>query len=137
MSRCETLVNLLKPYTQMFSSDNTTADIFNTSCFGAGSNTVTNLPRVGYIDSNGSFIADGAANRNYSTVSSYLVEKGDYLKLKNWYVGAITNENSRNLTLNLSFLEKGQKYMVKIFRDAPDADWKTNPYTVAIVFRNL
>jgi len=51
---------------------------------------------------------------------------------ENWYLGAITNENSRNVTLNLGFLEKGQKYMAKIFRDAPDADWKTNPYPVVI-----
>jgi hypothetical protein len=42
---------------------------------------------VGFVDMNGSFIADGAVNRNYSTVSSYLVEKGDYLKLKNFSLG--------------------------------------------------
>lgn len=81
------IMNLIKPYTQMFSSDNTTADIFKTSCFGADNTTVTNFPRVGYIDDNGSFIGDGAANKNYSTVSSYFVEKGDYLKLKNLVIG--------------------------------------------------
>jgi len=81
------IMNLVKPYTQSFSSDNTTADIFKTSCFGANNNTVTDYPRVGYVDENGSFIADGAANRNYSTVSAYLVEKGDYLKLKNLSFG--------------------------------------------------
>jgi len=81
------IMNLIKPYTQMFSSDNTTADIFKTSCFGAGNTTVTDLPRVGYVNSSGSFIGDGAANRNYSTVSSYFVEKGDYLKLKNLAIG--------------------------------------------------
>jgi hypothetical protein len=42
---------------------------------------------VGFIDANGSFIADGAANKNYSTVSSYMVEKGDYLKFKNLSIG--------------------------------------------------
>ena len=81
------IMNLVKPYTQMFSSDNTTADIFKTSCFGVGNTTVTNFPRVGFIDANGSFIADGAANKNYSTVSSYMVEKGDYLKFKNLSIG--------------------------------------------------
>ena len=81
------IMNLVKPYTQMFSSDNTTADIFNTSCFGVGNETVTDEPRVGYVDENGSFIGDGAANENYSTVSSYLVEKGNYLKLKNLSFG--------------------------------------------------
>ena len=81
------IMNLLKPYTQMFSSDNTTADIFKTSCFGIGNTTVTSYPRVGFVDANGSFVGDGAANKNYSTVSSYMVEKGDYLKFKNLSIG--------------------------------------------------
>ncbi len=81
------IMNLVKPYTQMFSSDNTTAEIFKTSLFGVGNDKVTDLPRVGYLDENGSFIGDGAANKNYSTVSGYMVEKGDYLKLKNLSLG--------------------------------------------------
>ncbi|MDR2840469.1 MAG: TonB-dependent receptor [Paludibacter sp.] len=81
------IMNLVKPYTQMFSSDNTTAAIFNTSCFGKDNFTVTEHPRVGYINSKGSFIGDGAANRNYSTVSGYLIESGNYLKLKNLSIG--------------------------------------------------
>lgn len=81
------IMNLVKPYTQMFSSDNTTAEIFKTSGFGVNNDEVTEYPRVGYIDENGSFIGDGAANKNYSSVSAYLVERGDYLKLKNLSVG--------------------------------------------------
>ncbi|MBQ0136902.1 MAG: TonB-dependent receptor [Bacteroidales bacterium] len=81
------IMNLMKPYTNMFSSDNTTKNIFHTSCFGDGNTTVTSDPRVGYIDNNGSMIGDGAANKNYSTVSSYLLEKGDYFKLKNLSIG--------------------------------------------------
>ena len=81
------IMNLVKPYTHMFMSDNTTADIFETSCFGKDNTRVTEHPRVGYLDENNSVIGDGAANRNYSTVSGYLVEKGDYLKLKNLSLG--------------------------------------------------
>ncbi|MBR1427092.1 MAG: TonB-dependent receptor, partial [Paludibacteraceae bacterium] len=80
------IMNLVKPYTHMFMSDNTTADIFNTSCFG-GTNVVTADPRVGFLNNKGKYIGDGAANRNYSQVSGYMVEKGDYLKLKNLSVG--------------------------------------------------
>ena len=80
------IINLLKPYTQMFSSDNTTKDIFGTSNFG-NNGIITDMPRVGYIDKNGSFVGDGAANKNYSTVSAYLVDRGDYLKLKNVSIG--------------------------------------------------
>ena len=81
------IMNLVKPYTHMFMSDNTTAAIFNTSCFGKDNTTVTSDPRVGYLNDKGAVIGDGAANRNYSTVSSYLIEKGDYLKLKNLSFG--------------------------------------------------
>jgi TonB-linked SusC/RagA family outer membrane protein len=87
------ILNLVKPYTQMFSSDNTTADIFKTSNFGVNNPTVTEFPRVGYIDERGSFIGDGAANKNYSTVSGYMVEKGDYLKLKNLSLGYTLPKN--------------------------------------------
>lgn len=87
------IMNLVKPYTQMFSSDNTTADIFKTSNFGVNNPTITEFPRVGYIDERGSLIGDGAANKNYSTVSGYMVEKGDYLKLKNLSVGYSIPEN--------------------------------------------
>ncbi|HCE57181.1 MAG TPA: alpha-glucosidase [Prolixibacteraceae bacterium] len=50
----------------------------------------------------------------------------------NWFVGAITDENQRNLTLKLDFLTAGKKYRAKIFKDASDAHWKTNPYPVVI-----
>ena len=81
------IMNLMKPYTNMFSSDNTTARIFSTSCFGKDNTVVTSEPRVGYLDENNSMIGDGAANKNYSTVSSYLLENGSYLKLKNLSIG--------------------------------------------------
>ncbi len=81
------IMNLVKPYTHMFSSDNTTAAIFETSCFGKDNTTVTEFPRVGYLNADGSFIGDGAANKNYSNVSGFLVERGDYFKLKNLSLG--------------------------------------------------
>lgn len=44
-----------------------------------------------------------------------------------WYVGAITNENKRELTINLQFLDKNKEYTAQIYSDGADADWKTNP----------
>lgn len=44
-----------------------------------------------------------------------------------WFVGAITNENARTATIDLSFLPKGQRYTATLYTDAPDAHWKTNP----------
>lgn len=66
-------------------------------------------------------------------------EPGDYVLIarkekgkSNWYVGAISDENSRDLTLNLSFLEPGVQYQAVIYRDAPDADWETRPEAYVI-----
>jgi hypothetical protein len=45
----------------------------------------------------------------------------------NWYIGAITNENSRNAIIPLDFLDKGKKYVAIIYAEADDADWKKKP----------
>ena len=49
-----------------------------------------------------------------------------------WYVGGITDENPRELTIEFSFLKPNTTYTATIFRDAADADWKTNPYAYRI-----
>ena len=66
-------------------------------------------------------------------------EPGDYItiarKQKNsssWFMGAITDENSRQSAVSLSFLDTGKKYIATIYRDADNAHWKDNPeaYTI-------
>lgn len=66
-------------------------------------------------------------------------EIGEYItiarkdaKSENWFLGSITNENARNLTISLNFLDKGATYEAKIFSDGPKADFESNPYTMAI-----
>jgi glucan 1,4-alpha-glucosidase len=61
-------------------------------------------------------------------------EPGDYIYIArkekgspNWFLGAITDENKRTADLSLTFLNKGEKYLATIYRDAPEADWKDNP----------
>ncbi|NQZ79134.1 MAG: glycoside hydrolase family 97 protein, partial [Ekhidna sp.] len=44
-----------------------------------------------------------------------------------WYLGGITDENARELTLSLDFLEEGKTYQATIYRDAADSDYETNP----------
>jgi len=51
---------------------------------------------------------------------------------KNWYLGSITNKDSRNLNVPLSFLDSGKTYTAEIYADGAGADYKTNPYPVAI-----
>lgn len=60
---------------------------------------------------------------------------GDYVTIarkdrnsENWYIGSITDENGRDLKIDLSFLDKDADYVATIYTDGDDADWKTNPY---------
>lgn len=66
-------------------------------------------------------------------------EPGDYLTIarkekgkENWFVGAITDEQSRTVNLSFDFLTPGATYEATIYRDGDNADWKTNPeaYTI-------
>lgn len=45
-----------------------------------------------------------------------------------WYLGAVTDENSREYTIDLNFLESGIKYDAIIYSDGPGADYETKPY---------
>jgi alpha-glucosidase len=49
-----------------------------------------------------------------------------------WFIGAINNENPRDIALSLDFLDDGKKYIAEIYRDGPNADWRTNPYDIII-----
>jgi hypothetical protein len=67
--------------------------------------------------------------------SKYLeAEPGDYITVArkakgtgNWFLGAITDENARTATADLSFLDAGKKYNAIMYADADDANYKTNP----------
>ena len=61
-------------------------------------------------------------------------EIGDFVTIarqeknsKNWFVGGITDENSRTLEIDFSFLEEGISYEAIIYEDGKDADWDKNP----------
>jgi glucan 1,4-alpha-glucosidase len=61
-------------------------------------------------------------------------EPGDYITIarkakgkSDWFVGAITDENSRTLNLAFDFLEPNKKYEATFYRDAETTDWQTNP----------
>ena len=49
-----------------------------------------------------------------------------------WYVGGITDENAREVTVNLDFLTPGVTYEAILYADAPDADFETNPQAYTI-----
>lgn len=78
------------------------------------------------------FIKDVAVDWDDTRVVE--AEPGDYITIarkakgtNNWFIGAITDEHSRQTIIPLDFLDKGRKYECAIYADAPNADWKTNP----------
>jgi alpha-glucosidase len=71
-------------------------------------------------------------------------EVGDYATIarkdrnsEDWYVGSVGDEQARTLTVALDFLEEGRGYTAQIYRDGEGADWKTNPYSIAIDTRRV
>ena len=66
-------------------------------------------------------------------------EPGDYItvarKAKNkneWFIGGITDENSRTAIIPFSWLPEGKQYIATIYEDGKNADWDTNPQSYQI-----
>ena len=83
------------------------------------------------------FIKDVAVDWDDTKVLD--AEPGDYLIMArkgkgtdNWFIGAITDENARNSTSLLDFLDGNKNYVATIYRDADKADWKNNPEAYVI-----
>ena len=49
-----------------------------------------------------------------------------------WYLGALTDEAERELSIPLTFLDPGKTYTAEIYRDGDDAHWKNNPHDLII-----
>ena len=73
--------------------------------------------------------------------NSYILEAepGDYITIarkakgKNeWFVGGITDENSRFSSINFDYLPKGKKYIATIYADAKDTNWNEKPQNYVI-----
>ncbi|MFN5645707.1 MAG: glycoside hydrolase family 97 protein [Sphingomonadales bacterium] len=59
-------------------------------------------------------------------------EVGDYVTIArkerggpNWYVGAVGDEEARSVSFQLDFLTPGKRYKAEVYRDADDADYRT------------
>jgi alpha-glucosidase len=51
---------------------------------------------------------------------------------EDWYVGSITDEEARELSLSLGFLDEGRRYTATIYRDGKDAGYEGNPASIEI-----
>lgn len=61
-------------------------------------------------------------------------EVGDFVTIAreeretgNWFIGSITDENSRDITILFDFLEPGVSYKAMVYKDAQDSHWNDNP----------
>ena len=66
-------------------------------------------------------------------------EVGDFATLArkdrnsdDWYIGAVTDEQARVLSVKLDFLTPGKRYRAQIYRDGPTADWNGNARDIVI-----
>ena len=71
-------------------------------------------------------------------------EVGDYVTSArkerggdNWYLGALTDEDGRTLSVPLTFLDEGRRYTAQIYRDGDKAHWKTAPQDIVIEERSV
>jgi hypothetical protein len=83
------------------------------------------------------FIRDvGVDWEEYTVING---EVGDFVtiarKEKNtdkWFLGSITDENARDLSIPLDFLDSDKSYKATIYRDGDNAHWNDNPTEIVI-----
>ena len=64
-------------------------------------------------------------------------EPGEYVAIvrragEDFFLGAATNGEAREIEIPLTFLEKGKQYEATIYADGDDAHWETNPTSYKI-----
>jgi alpha-glucosidase len=71
-------------------------------------------------------------------------EIGDYVVIarqqrdgKDWYLGATTDENARDVAIPLDFLAAGRRYEAQIYRDAAESNYLTNPAALVVEKRTV
>ena len=51
---------------------------------------------------------------------------------ENWFIGSISDENAREVTVDFSFLDNDVIYKAKVYRDGENAHWNNNPLDITI-----
>ena len=69
-------------------------------------------------------------------IGEYVVMARQDRHSDDWYIGAVTNEEAREITIPLAFLGEGE-WTATIYADAPDADWQSKPYATTIERRKV
>jgi len=81
---------------------------------------------------------------DWETVHVLGGEIGEYISIarkerggNDWFLGSITNEKARTVSLELDFLDKGKQYTATIYKDASNAHYHDNPAAYEIETRTV
>ncbi|MEO8576513.1 MAG: glycoside hydrolase family 97 protein [Gemmatimonadales bacterium] len=88
------------------------------------------------------FIRDVAVNWEQTKVlngkiGDYVIVARQQRSSPDWFIGAITDEESRTFDVPLSFLPAGKSYVAEIYADGPGASGLTNPLPIVISKRTV
>lgn len=61
---------------------------------------------------------------DFVTIARKEHKKGD------WFLGSITDENSREIEVDFSFLDENTVYEAKVYKDGKNAHWNENPLDI-------
>ena len=70
-------------------------------------------------------------------VGNFVTIAREERETKNWFVGAITDQDKRTISINFNFLEEGHVYKATIYRDGKNAHWDKNPNDYIIKKMNI
>ena len=70
-------------------------------------------------------------------VGEYVVVARRQREAGDWYLGALTNEQGREVDIDLSFLDPDGRYAAELYVDGVNAHWRSNPYAIAIEKREV
>ena len=65
-------------------------------------------------------------------IGQYITIARKDINSEDWYLGSITNEDSRDVKVKLSFLDSNLQYKATVYKDPANTDWEVNPEEVEI-----
>lgn len=69
-------------------------------------------------------------------IGEYVVMARQDRNSDDWYIGAVTDEQPREIAIPLTMLGEGE-WQATVYADAADADWKSNPYATSITTQKV
>lgn len=70
-------------------------------------------------------------------IGEYITTVRKDINSEDWYLGSITNEQSREFDISLSFLDPQARYEAQIYADAPETDLNNNPEAISITTKEV